>query len=146
MEFFIPVDPLDDVRRLYRQACLHRLANETSAAAKILQEQLPDHVARLQAGDQEGRWTREVLQSAFEEEYRRVVDAHVVGEWVFSRLQTGSQVPFASVKAAPVAAPVAEPVVAARRPAPAVEPGGQQSITDMLDSMLAQDRPRKTRA
>ncbi len=146
MEFFIPVDPLDDVRRLYRQACLHRLANETSAAAKILQEELPDHVARLQASDRDGRWTREVLQSAFEEEYRRVVDAHVVGEWVFSRLQTGSQVSFATVTAAPATAPAAEPVAAARRPVPAADSGGQQSITDMLDSMLAQDRPRKARA
>lgn len=145
MEFFIPVDPLDDVRRLYRQACLHQLANENTAAAKILQEELPGRVAQLQAADREGRWTQEALQAALAEEYRRVTDAHVVGEWVFSRLQSGSRHPFPA--AATPTPSVREPVQApAADPRPSRPPGGPHSITDMLDSMLAQDRPAKPRS
>jgi len=142
MEFFFPVDPLDDVRRLYRQACLLRLANESSAAARILQQDLPDRVAELQASDADGRWTTEALQSAFAEEYRRVVDAQVVGDLVLSRLHPSAA---HSPAASPVTA-VATPAEPAHRKAPAPSPAGPQSITDMLDSMLTQDRPRKPRS
>ncbi len=142
MEFFIPVDPLDDVRRLYRQACFLRLANDSTAAAKILQQELPHRVAELQASDANGPWTNEALQSAFTEEYRRVVDAQVVGDLVLSRLPP-------SAVQAPAAGPlrtVATPAEPASRTAPPPSPGGPQSITDMLDSMLIQDRPRKPRS
>ncbi len=147
MEFLFPVDPLDDVRRLYRQACLHRLANETASATRILQEELPSRVARLQADDAEGRCTPEAIRAALVEEHRRAVDAHVVGEWLFSRLQSASVSPFPASAPVPSPAPMAAPVHA---PAPApreTKPvGGPQAITDMLDSMLAQERPRKARA
>jgi hypothetical protein len=145
MEFLFPVDPLDDVRRLYRQACLHRLANETASATRILQEELPSRVARLQADDADGRCTPEAIRAALAEEHRRAVDAHVVGEWLFSRLQSGSVSPFPAATPAPSPAPAPSRDTA---PAPreAMPAGGPQGIADMLDSMLAQERPRKTRA
>lgn len=143
MEFLFPVDPLDDVRRLYRQACLHRLANETASATRILQEELPSRVARLQAEDAEGRCTPEAIRAALAEEHRRAVDAHVVGEWLFSRLQSGSVSPFPAAK--PALSPAPPPAVASASPATNAA-GGPQGIADMLDSMLAQERPRKSRA
>ncbi len=141
MEFFFPVDPLDDVRRLYRQACLHRLAHDEGAAARILNHDLPALVARLRAGDDGYRWTDEALRAACADEYRRVLDAQVIGDFVLRRLQgtsADSAAPFVAV--APVAVPD-EPA-----PPPRERPAGPQSITDMLDSMLAQDRPRRARA
>lgn len=148
MEFFFPVDPLDDVRRLYRQACLHRLANESTAAARILQQELPAQVARLQAGDNEGRWSDDTLRSVLAEEYRRVTDAQMVGDLVLRRLQPPAE-PTANIQAT-ATAPIASSAVPAettRAPAPAERPAsGPQGIADMLDSMLAQERPRRARA
>lgn len=142
MEFFFPVDPLDDVRRLYRQACLHRLANDAAAAARILHQELPPMVAQMRASDAEGRWTDEALRALFVEEYRRVLDAQVVGDFVLRRLQGA---PAESAPPFPVSPPAAVHEVTSA-PAPSERPSGPQTITDMLDSMLAQERPRRARA
>ncbi len=129
MEFLLPVDPLSELRRLYREACLHQFANEPAAAAAILEHALPARLKLLQEADVTGRLTPEFVQRALEEEYRRVVDAEALGELLLPRLkhalaQTGT------------AARTSTP---ATNPAPTVRAAsGPQSISDMLDSMLSQ--------
>lgn len=133
MEFLLPVDPLSELRRLYREACLHRFANEPAAAADILENALPAHFKRLQETDTTGALNPQAVQRALEEEYRRIVDAEVLGELLLPRLKRAL--------AQPGAGPRAESS-SASSPAPAArEASGPQSISDMLDSMLSQQAP-----
>ncbi len=136
MDISIPVDPLAELRRLYRQACVHQFAGETEEAGSILRTILPARIIEMR---QTGSADEATLQQVFAEEHRRVADAQLFSELVLPRLQP-------SLRLGPTEALTSsQPIPTASRKANRSVASEPQSITDMLDSMLAQDSARPGR-
>lgn len=153
MESLSLVDPLEDLRRVYRQACLALATGKTAEADRILNDVLPTQIAAAQrelghdiAGD-------DLLQAVFADEQRRVRDAEAICELLLPRLQRALDNRAAPAPASRSFSPTeraefaseSRPAAAAFSAAPVGASSGPQSIADMLDSMLAQDGARSTR-
>lgn len=152
MESLSLVDPLEDLRRVYRQAFLALATGKTADADRIFNDVLPVQIAAAQrelgpdiAGD-------DALQAIFADEQRRVRDAEAICELLLPRLQRvpAPRVPADVARELPpvdralsgASSRPSEPAFAA---APADASRSSQSIADMLDSMLAQDGARSAR-
>lgn len=138
MESLSLVDPLEELRRLYRQACLALASGKTSEADRMFNDVLPTEIAAAQrelghdiAGD-------DILQAVFADEQRRVRDAEAICELLLPRLQR-------ALGTRPAAAPPVPVMSSASFPTTSSPAGATQSIADMLDSMLAQDGARTGR-
>jgi hypothetical protein len=118
--------------RLIRRVCILREQDQLTEAQQVEESDLANTVRDLRLEQGPGALSEEALRELFLVESRRVADAAVISELLIPRLVQVLPTAAGSVRARPVH------VSAPARGAPLAGPPG---ITDLLDAMLAAERP-----
>jgi hypothetical protein len=131
--------PATDVRsagvvRIVRQICLLREQGDVAQAARMQDNELATAVRDLRLAHGPEAFSDGELHELFVAEERRVTEAVILSELLLPRLLASW--PAASAARGP--RPVSAPLPAIRRPEPAA---GSPAIPDLLDAMLAAERP-----
>jgi hypothetical protein len=128
--------------RLVRQICLLREEGDAAEATRLQEQDLALAVAEVRRARGADALPDNVLVALFERETQRVTEALLTAEILIERL-TQRWAPLAGT-AAPVREPGASRVLQPLRPtvaAPATGSANPPVITDLLDAMLASERP-----
>lgn len=126
--------------RLVRQICLLREEGDAAEATRLQEKDLAFAVAEVRRVQGVDAFPDNALVALFERETQRVAEALLTAEILIERL-TQRWAPVAGVTASPREAS-APRVPQHSRPAPAAQvSAGPPVITDLLDAMLASERP-----
>jgi len=122
--------------RLVRRICLLREQGEPAEAGRLQQNDLPAAIGELRRAEGDDALRDDELAELFAAEARRVTEALLTAEIMVKRLaELWSPLAGPARVAAAVAAAAPSP---ASRPA---APAGPPVISDLLDAMLAAERP-----
>ena len=128
--------PAAGIARVVRQICLLREQGDAAQAARLQENDLADAVRDLRLAHGPAVLPEAELQAMFAAEEQRVAEAVILSELLIPRLVESWPVHSGPVRSAASRPGRESPSVAA--PAPAA---GPPAIPDLLDAMLAAERP-----